>query len=135
MIAKKKIFVNGSFDILHVGHLKILNYAKSLGDYLMVAIDTDIRIRELKGKSRPINSVYERKILLQNLKCVDEVRLFDSDQDLIRIMEAYKPDIIVKGSDYRETDQLSKQYCKEVIFYERFGGYSTTRKIQDIASR
>jgi bifunctional ADP-heptose synthase (sugar kinase/adenylyltransferase) len=101
----------------------------------MVAIDTDIRIRELKGKSRPINSVYERKILLQNLKCVDEVRLFDSDQDLIRIMEAYKPDIIVKGSDYRETDQLSKQYCKEVIFYERFGGYSTTRKIQDIASR
>lgn len=135
MIVKKKIFVNGSFDILHVGHLKLLNYARSLGDYLLVAIDTDGRIKELKGNNRPINNLHERKMMLQNLRCIDEVLVFDSNQDLIYIMETYKPDIIVKGSDYRETDQLSKQYCKEVIFYERFGGYSTTRKIQDIVSR
>lgn len=135
MIAKKRIFVNGSFDVLHLGHLRLLNYARSLGDHLCVAIDTDRRIRELKGDNRPINNLHERKMMLQNLRCIDEVLVFDSNQDLIHIMEAYKPDIIVKGSDHKETSQLSKQYCKEVIFYERFGGYSSTRKIQDIASR
>ncbi len=135
MIAKKRIFVNGSFDVLHLGHLRLLNYARSLGDHLCVAIDTDRRIRELKGDNRPINSLYERKSMLANLRCVDEVLVFDSNEDLIHIMQAYKPDIIVKGSDHRETSQLSKQYCKEVIFYERFGGYSSTKKIQDITSR
>ena len=135
MIVKKRIFVNGSFDVLHLGHLRLLNYARSLGDHLCVAIDTDRRITELKGESRPINNLYERKTFLANLKCVDEVLVFDSDMDLIHIMEAYKPDIIVKGSDHRETSQLSKKYCKEVIFYERFGEYSSTKKIQDIASR
>lgn len=135
MIAKKRIFVNGSFDVLHLGHLRLLNYARSLGDHLCVAIDTDRRIRELKGDNRPINSLYERKSMLANLRCVDEVLVFDSNEDLIHIMQAYKPEIIVKGSDHRETSQLSKQYCKEVIFYERFGGYSSTKKIQDITSR
>ena len=135
MIVKKRIFVNGSFDVLHLGHLRLLNYARSLGDHLCVAIDTDRRIKELKGESRPINNLYERKTFLANLKCVDEVLVFDSDMDLIHIMEAYKPDIIVIGSDHRETSQLSKKYCKEVIFYERFGEYSSTKKIQDIASR
>ena len=135
MIAKKRIFVNGSFDVLHLGHLRLLNYARSLGDHLCVAIDTDRRIRELKGDNRPINSLYERKSMLVNLRCVDEVLVFDSNEDLIHIMQAYKPEIIVKGSDHRETSQLSKQYCKEVIFYERFGGYSSTKKIQDITSR
>ncbi len=135
MIVKKRIFVNGSFDVLHLGHLRLLNYARSLGDHLCVAIDTDRRIKELKGASRPINNLYERKTFLSNLKCVDEVLVFDSDMDLIHIMEAYKPDIIVKGSDHRETSQLSKKYCKEVIFYERFGEYSSTKKIQDIANR
>lgn len=88
MIVKKRIFVNGSFDVLHLGHLRLLNYARSLGDHLCVAIDTDRRIKELKGESRPINNLYERKTFLANLKCVDEVLVFDSDMDLIHIMEA-----------------------------------------------
>lgn len=135
MIIKNKILVNGSFDIIHLGHLRLLNYAKSLGDHLCVVIDTDRRIRELKGNTRPINNVFERKTLLQNLKCVDEVLVFDSDDDLIHIMQAYKPDIIVKGSDHKNTSQLSKRYSKEVIFYERFGEYSSTKKIQNIINR
>jgi D-beta-D-heptose 7-phosphate kinase/D-beta-D-heptose 1-phosphate adenosyltransferase len=135
VIAKKRIFVNGSFDVLHLGHLRLLNYARSLGDHLCIAIDTDRRIRELKGDNRPINNLHERKTMLANLRCVDEVLVFDSDQDLIHILQAYKPDVIVKGSDHRETSQLSKQYCKEVIFYERFGGYSSTKKIQNIVGR
>lgn len=135
MTAKKRIFVNGSFDVIHVGHLKLLNYARSLGDYLLVAIDTDRRIKELKGSTRPINSTYERKTLLQNLRCVDEVQLFDNDDQFRTIVEAYKPSVIVKGSDHRHTSKLSHELCDEVIFYERFGDYSTTKKIFDTIAR
>jgi len=71
----KKIFVNGTFDVLHRGHLLLLNYAKSLGDILYVAIDTDERVREKKGSSRPVNSLQERIFMLQNLKAVDYVLL------------------------------------------------------------
>lgn len=135
MTVKKRIFVNGSFDILHVGHLRLLNYARSLGDYLLVAIDTDRRIKELKGSDRPINNIYERKTMLQNLKAVNEVQIFDSDIDLRNILEAYKPNVIVKGSDHQHTSKLSHEHCEEVIFYERFGNYSTTKKILNITAR
>ena len=135
MTTKKKIFVNGTFDVVHIGHLKLLNYAKSLGDYLMVAIDSDKRIRELKGETRPINNVYERKTLLLNLKSVDEVQVFSSNEEKIELLQAYKPDIIVKGSDHIHDSQIAKQYCKEVIFYDRFGEYSSSKKIEHIANR
>lgn len=130
----KRIFVNGTFDIVHVGHINLLNYAKSLGNYLLVAIDTDERVRSLKGKDRPINSQFERSFLLSNLKAVDEVKFFNDDTELISILVDYKPDIIVKGSDHKEGSKLSKMYCNEVIFYERDGN-STTKKIQDIVDR
>ena len=131
----KKVFVNGTFDILHLGHLELLNYAKTRGDYLLVCIDTDRRVREKKGSTRPINNENERMILLQNLRCVDAVRLFDSDEELKAILESYEPNVIVKGSDHKNSSQLSAQYCDEVIFYDRLEQYSTTKKIQDIASR
>jgi rfaE bifunctional protein nucleotidyltransferase chain/domain len=131
----KRIFVNGTFDILHVGHVKLLNFAKSLGGYLLVAIDTDRRVREKKGSDRPVNNEFERKTLLSNLKAVDEVRLFDTNEDLIEILLDYEPDIIVKGNDHQKTSVISMKYCDEVIFYDRIEGYSTTKKIQDIASR
>jgi len=132
---KKRIFINGTFDLLHVGHLRLLNYARSLGDHLMVAIDSDARIREKKGESRPFNDVYERKTMLQNLKSVDEVQVFGNDIDLRNIIEAYKPHVIVKGSDHYSTSKLSRELCDEVIFYERFIDYSTTKKIQHLIGR
>lgn len=131
----KNIFVNGTFDLLHLGHLELLNFAKTQGDYLLVCIDTDRRVKEKKGNNRPINNEHERKMLLQNLKCVDEVRLFDSDNELSDTLKSYKPDVIVKGSDHKDSSQLSIQHCKEIIFYDRIEEYSTTKKIQDIASR
>ena len=79
----KSIFVNGTFDVLHPGHIALLNFAKSLGSRLFVAIDSDERVKDFKGPTRPINSVNERKLLLQNLKAVDEVEVFDSDEELI----------------------------------------------------
>jgi len=129
-----KVLVNGSFDILHLGHLRLLNYAKSLGDYLLVATDTDERISELKGNNRPFNSEIERITLLANLKAVDEVKVFGSKEELISIIKEYVPDIVVKGSDYKDCYLAEQEYCKEIRFVER-DEYSTTRKIQDFSNR
>ena len=129
----KKVFVNGTFDILHVGHVALLDYAKSLGDQLVVGIDSDDRVRLLKGSDRPINSQLERGTLLAALKSVDEVFVFDTDDELRSLIQAC--DIMVKGSDYRNKPIVGQEICKQIVFFERLNGYSTTNKIQDIANR
>ena len=130
-----KVIVNGTFDILHRGHLELLDYASSCGSYLLVAIDTDARVKELKGDSRPINNQYDRKFHLEMLKPVDQVVLFDSKEELIKIIQDYQPDIMVKGSDYKGRSVVGSTYVPEVIYYERIGAYSTTKTIQDITNR
>jgi D-beta-D-heptose 7-phosphate kinase/D-beta-D-heptose 1-phosphate adenosyltransferase len=129
----KKVFVNGTFDILHVGHIALLDYAKSLGDQLVVGIDSDDRVRLLKGSNRPINSQLERGTLLSALKSVDEVFVFDTDDELRSLIQAC--DIMVKGSDYKHKLIVGQEICKQIVFFERLNGYSTTNKIQDIANR
>ena len=129
----KKVFVNGTFDILHVGHIALLDYAKSLGDQLVVGIDSDDRVRLLKGSDRPINSQVERGTLLAALKSVDEVFVFDTDDELTSLIQAC--DIMVKGSDYRDKPIVGQEICKQIVFFERLNGYSTTNKIQDIVNR
>jgi rfaE bifunctional protein nucleotidyltransferase chain/domain len=130
----KTIFVNGTFDILHPGHVQLLNYARSLGDSLLVAIDGDQRVRELKGSGRPINSEDDRKLMLESLRSVDSVWIFNSDQELEDICRLYNP-VMVKGSDYKGRHIIGHQYCKEIVFYDRIEPYSTTRAIQNIGSR
>lgn len=129
------IFVNGTFDILHRGHLELLNYAKSLGDYLCVGIDTDDRVREKKGPTRPIHNQDERKFFLENLKAVDEVRLFSSDEELEGLVKSFKPDIMVVGSDWKGKSVIGSYYTAELIFFDRIGDYATTKTIQDIINR
>lgn len=126
------VIVNGTFDILHVGHIELLKYAKSLGDKLIVAIDSDNRIKRLKGESRPINNTYERKLLLENLKPVDEVHVFDTDLQLLDLI--VQADIMVKGSDYKGKPIIGESLI-DIVFFDRIDEYSTTAKIQDIASR
>jgi D-beta-D-heptose 7-phosphate kinase/D-beta-D-heptose 1-phosphate adenosyltransferase len=128
-----QVVVNGTFDIVHLGHLALLNYAKSNGDRLVVAIDSDRRVQELKGTKRPINNQLERKTLLENLRAVDEVRIFNSDKELIDIIA--RCDIMVKGSDYRGKTIVGATYCKNLIYFERLDDYSTTNKIQHIINR
>lgn len=130
----KRIVVNGTFDILHRGHLEMLNYAKSLGDWLLVCIDTDDRVKELKGASRPINNQDDRKFMLENLKAVDCVTLFDSNETLEKTLKVYHADIMVKGSDYKDKPIVGRQYCKEIVFYDHTG-HSTTSIVQRIANR
>lgn len=127
-----KIVVNGTFDVLHPGHLALLNYAKSLGDYLIVAIDTDRRVKELKGTNRPIYNQDDRKLFLENLKAVDEVRLFDSPEELISVIKECS--IMVKGSDYRGKSVIGEECCPQIIYYDRTN-HSTTQTIQDIVNR
>ncbi len=132
----KKIVVNGTFDVLHLGHLRLLEYAKSHpNSYVLVLIDSDRRVKELKGKDRPINTEYERACFLSALKCVDRVEIFDSDEELRNYIRDFDPDIMVKGSDYIGKPIIGAEYCKEIKFYERLGNYSTTNKIQSIANR
>jgi D-beta-D-heptose 7-phosphate kinase/D-beta-D-heptose 1-phosphate adenosyltransferase len=126
-----KVAVNGCFDILHSGHLDLLNYAKSLGDYLLVCIDTDERVRELKGKGRPVNCLEDRKKMLLNLKAVDEVKIFGSSEELEWIYREYKGDFLVKGSDCRDRIIEGKQYFGCVEFFER-NDKSTTKIIEKI---
>ena len=129
----KRIVVNGTFDILHSGHLALLNHARSLGDYLVVAIDSDRRVQELKGPSRPINTQTARQELLENLRAVDEVKIFDSDQELVDIVKDCA--IMVKGSDYKGKYLVGEVNIAQIIFFNRIDGFSTTEKIQHIANR
>lgn len=128
----EKVVVNGTFDIIHPGHLALLNYAKSLGDFLVVAIDTDDRVRQLKGASRPINNQSERKLLLENLRAVDAVVVFGSDQELVDIIKECS--IMVKGSDYQGKPVIGQEHCQQIVYYDRTE-HSSTQKIQDIVNR
>ncbi len=131
-----KIIVNGAFDIVHLGHLRLLQYAKCFPSaYVYVLIDTDRRIKELKGADRPINTEYERVTLLAELKSVDRIDTFDTNEELVNLIRNYAPDIMIKGSDYRNKPIIGAEFCKQIKFYDRLERYSTTNKIQDIANR
>jgi rfaE bifunctional protein nucleotidyltransferase chain/domain len=131
-----RVVVNGTFDIIHLGHLRLLQYAKSFpNSYVLVLTDSDRRIRELKGSGRPINNEYERCTMLFALKYVDRIETFDTDQELIDLIKGFEPDVMVKGSDYRGKPVIGAEHCKEIIFYDRFKHYSTTDTIQRINKR
>lgn len=131
-----RVVVNGTFDIIHLGHLKLLEYARSFpNSYVLVLTDSDRRIKELKGSDRPINNEYERCSMLSAMKYVDRIETFDSDQELIDLIKGFEPDIMVKGSDYQDKPIIGAEYCKDIKFYDRFKHYSTTDTIQRITKR
>jgi D-beta-D-heptose 7-phosphate kinase/D-beta-D-heptose 1-phosphate adenosyltransferase len=130
-----KIFVNGTFDVLHPGHLDLLNYAKSLGDFLLVAIDSDSRVASKKGLDRPVNPQYNRMKLLQNLKAVDEVVIFDSDIELTQTVKILRPDIMIVGSDYKDKTVIGSEYARQLRFYNRTTPFSSTQILEDFINR
>jgi len=129
------VFVNGTFDVLHRGHLSLLNYARSLGDYVVVGIDTDERVKEKKGSFRPINSVEDRALMLVNLKSVDEVKYFGTDDELKNLVKSVNPDIMVVGSDWKDKSVIGSYYADKLLFFDRIDEYSTTKIIQGIIDR
>lgn len=131
----KKVFVNGSFDLLHPGHLELLQFASSQGDYLLVAIDSDSRIKSRKGSSRPINSLKVRLALMSSIRWVDEVTSFASDEELSSIVKTYEPDIMIVGADWKDKPVIGSQYSKQLIFFDRKLNYSTTDTLNSYLSR
>ena len=129
----KIVFVNGCFDVLHPGHIALFQYAKSLGDYLIVAIDSDEKVALDKGFDRPIFSMEDRRFVLESIECIDIVHTFNSRSGLENLLECIKPDILVVGSDWKNGIVVGREHAKEVKFFERQGDYSTSRTIQGIS--
>ena len=125
------VWCNGTFDILHPGHIELFKVGKSLGDKLIVATDTDEKIRQDKGASKPINNLCDRISMLQAIKYIDEVFYFNDRKELEGLIELYSPDILLLGDDWRGGDVVGVQYAKEVRFLPRLN-YSSTDIIKRI---
>jgi len=125
------VFINGCFDILHRGHLELFKYASNLGDKVVVAIDSDEKVRKDKGPGRPINNLKDRKFFLSRLKGIDEILDFGSREELENLVKQVSPDIMIVGSDWRTKTIVGARYAKEIKFFERISGYSTTKILQN----
>lgn len=125
----KRIWVNGTFDVMHVGHIRLLEFAKSLGDFLIVGLDTDDRIKEQKGRDRPVNSLASRIEFMQSIKWVDEVVNFDSDDVLSALVKSVRPMAMVVGEEYKNKKVIGSEWASEVIYFNRVEDYSTTKII------
>ena len=121
------IWSNGCYDILHRGQLELLKYARSLGDKLVVGIDSDKKVRKSKGEGRPVNNQDDRKVFLESLIYVDEVVIFNTAEELEGRIESMRPKFIVIGSDYKDRKVVGGEHARSgVKFFERIGEYSTT---------
>jgi D-beta-D-heptose 7-phosphate kinase/D-beta-D-heptose 1-phosphate adenosyltransferase len=120
-----RIWVNGCFDVLHIGHISLLEYAKTLG-HVLVGVDSDERVKQLKGSDRPINSVEDRIKMLKSLKFVDDVCVFDTDTELNDILYLYQPDVIVIGDEYESKNIIGSEHAKRIDFFEKKNDISTT---------
>ncbi len=128
---QKVIFTNGCFDILHLGHVKYLDKAKKLGDFLIVGLNSDKSVARLKGQNRPINSEFSRAVVLSALCSVDFVVIFDEDTPL-NLIKKIKPEILVKGGDYNGKEVVGSDIAKEVVLIDFQKGFSTTNIIKRI---
>jgi D-beta-D-heptose 7-phosphate kinase/D-beta-D-heptose 1-phosphate adenosyltransferase len=128
---QKIVFTNGCFDILHIGHIKYLEKAKSYGDILIIGLNSDTSINKIKGNNRPINNQNDRACILASLEFVDFVVVFDEDTpfDLIKLIQ---PDILVKGGDYKGKHVIGQDIVKELKIVEFINGKSSTKIIEKI---
>jgi D-beta-D-heptose 7-phosphate kinase/D-beta-D-heptose 1-phosphate adenosyltransferase len=126
-----KIWVNGCFDVLHRGHFELFKYAKSLGNELVVGVDTDFKVSQDKGPDRPYNNLQDRIFALQSIKYIDKVVSFNSRIELEGLINFYFPDILVVGSDWRGGDVVGARFAKKVLFFERISQYSTTNILKN----
>jgi D-beta-D-heptose 7-phosphate kinase/D-beta-D-heptose 1-phosphate adenosyltransferase len=129
------VFTNGCFDLLHVGHLRSLEQARELGDLLVVGVNRDRRVRELKGRGRPLVPARQRAELVAGFTCVDYVALFGEDTP-VQLIRALRPDVVAKGGDYRSADAPEKEVIESLggrfVYLRQIPGVRTTLLIEKL---
>ena len=128
----KLIFTNGCFDIIHRGHISLLEYCSSLGE-VVVGLNSDESVRRLKGDLRPYNNVEDRRAILEAIKYVSQVHIFPEDTPY-ELIKRVNPEIIVKGGDYKADQVVGSDIC-EVRIFNTVVGFSSTRLLLDISRR
>lgn len=128
---KKIAFTNGCFDILHAGHVSVLEFSRAKADALVVGINSDQSVRRLKGPTRPVNKQQDRALVLAALQAVDAVCIFtqDTPYDLIKLVQ---PDVLIKGGDYKPSEIVGREFAKKVVRFALLKGRSTTNIIKKV---
>lgn len=121
-----KIWVNGTFDVMHIGHIKLLEYASSLGT-VRVGLDTDERVKEKKGSKRPVNNLEDRIKFMESIKYVDSVVSFGSNEELETRIKEWDSNIMVIGDDYTYHEIIGAHLVEKVMFFDKIENKSTTK--------
>jgi glycerol-3-phosphate cytidylyltransferase len=124
------VWVNGTFDILHRGHIELIKFASQFGK-LRVGIDSDDRVKKLKGDKRPFNTFENRAFFMENIKGVDSVVQFNSQEELEKRIIEWDADILIVGEEYKDKVVFGSEHVKSVIFFPKVGNFSTTNILKD----
>ena len=122
----KIVWINGCFDVLHYGHFKLIQYASSFGGKLVIGIDSDDRVKQLKGEDRPFHTQQQREYNLRQIRGVGDVVIFHTENELRNTLEKLKPTIFVIGSDYIDKPIVGGEFAEEIKFFERIDNLSTS---------
>ena len=131
---KKIVFTNGCFDILHAGHVSVLEFSRSKGDILVVGLNSDQSVRRLKGPTRPVNTQADRALVLGGLESVSYVCIFNEDTPY-HLIKAVGPDVLVKGGDYKPSEIVGREFAGKVVRFALLKGRSTTGIIKKVSRR
>lgn len=129
---KKIVFTNGCFDILHAGHVSVLEFSRSKGDVLIVGMNSDDSVRRLKGPSRPVNTQADRALVLAGLESVSAVSIFSEDTPY-NLIKLVGPDVLVKGGDYKPSEIVGREFAKKVVRFALLKGRSTSNIIKKVS--
>jgi D-beta-D-heptose 7-phosphate kinase/D-beta-D-heptose 1-phosphate adenosyltransferase len=125
-MSTKVTWLNGCFDVLHIGHIKLFQKAWEQGNDVIVGIDSDERIQQSKGKGRPINTLPDRIAFLKSIKYIKEVIPFHTDDDLNSLVKRFQPEYFVIGEEYKDKKIIGKEWAKEMIYVPRYGRISSS---------
>ena len=124
-----RVWINGTFDVVHLGHIKLFQHSKKLypNSIICVGVDTDDRIRQMKGPNRPINPLHYRVEFLKSIRFIDDVRSFATDDELCKEIVLFNPDVMCIGDDYRNRTIIGEELIPRIEYVKRFDNLSTTK--------